>query len=319
MPATGSPEARRRAALREGDGGSHAIATPGRLRHTVTIVERVISGAWQDGFIHAGNLAYMTMLALFPFFIALAAIFSAIGEQGQLGASIDAVLTAMPPRVAGVIAPVAHDVAAARHGWLLWVGGLLGIWTASSLVETLRDILRRAYGMPRMRKFWKSRALSSAVIFGSVLLVLVALSAQVLVSTLQEILLTWFPRVNEFIWQILFTRAIAAAVLFGSIYAVFRLLTPRRYQPRRYPKWPGALFVTAWWLAVSTALPRVLHSFFTADLTYGSFAGVMIALFFFWLVGLGMVVGAELNAALAESPEERDMLARTTPNNGALD
>jgi membrane protein len=36
----------------------------------------------------------------------------------------------------------------------------------------------------------------------------------------------------------------------------------------------------------------------------------MIALFFFWLVGLGMVVGAELNAALAESPEEQDLLGR---------
>ena len=36
----------------------------------------------------------------------------------------------------------------------------------------------------------------------------------------------------------------------------------------------------------------------------------MIALFFFWLVGLGLVVGAELNAALAESPEERDLIER---------
>lgn len=36
----------------------------------------------------------------------------------------------------------------------------------------------------------------------------------------------------------------------------------------------------------------------------------MIALFFFWLVGLGMVVGAELNAALTETPEERDMLGQ---------
>ena len=36
----------------------------------------------------------------------------------------------------------------------------------------------------------------------------------------------------------------------------------------------------------------------------------MIALFFFWLVGLGLVVGAELNAALAETPEERDMIGR---------
>ena len=32
----------------------------------------------------------------------------------------------------------------------------------------------------------------------------------------------------------------------------------------------------------------------------------MIALFFFYLVGLGMVIGAELNAALAETPEEAE-------------
>ncbi|HCY01845.1 MAG TPA: ribonuclease BN, partial [Erythrobacter sp.] len=48
----------------------------------------------------------------------------------------------------------------------------------------------------------------------------------------------------------------------------------------------------------------VLRNFFAYDLTYGGLAGVMIVLFFFWLVGLGVVIGAELNAALAETPEE---------------
>jgi len=48
-------------------------------------------------------------------------------------------------------------------------------------------------------------------------------------------------------------------------------------------------------------LPWVLRRLFNYDLTYGSLAGIMITLFFFWLVGLGMVFGAELNAALAES------------------
>ena len=51
-------------------------------------------------------------------------------------------------------------------------------------------------------------------------------------------------------------------------------------------------------------MPIVLRSFFTYDLTYGSLAGIMVALFFFWLVGLGVVIGAELNAAMAETPEE---------------
>ena len=39
------------------------------------------------------------------------------------------------------------------------------------------------------------------------------------------------------------------------------------------------------------------------DLTYGSLAGVMIALIYFFLVGLGLVVGAQINAALAESDD----------------
>jgi len=71
-------------------------------------------------------------------------------------------------------------------------------------------------------------------------------------------------------------------------------------------------------VAVTGLLPWVLARFFTYDLTYGSLAGVMIALFFFWLVGLGMVVGAELNAALAVTPEERDMASHavTEPNAG---
>ena len=94
--------------------------------------------------------------------------------------------------------------------------------------------------------------------------------------------------------------------LFFSIYLLFYTLTPAAYRKRRYPKWPGALLVTAWWVAVTVALPPLLRTVFSYDLTYGSLAGFMIALFFFWLVGLGMVMGAELNASLAETPEEEE-------------
>ena len=36
------------------------------------------------------------------------------------------------------------------------------------------------------------------------------------------------------------------------------------------------------------------------EMTYGSLAGVMVALLFFFVIGLGVVAGAELNAALVE-------------------
>ncbi|WP_159979779.1 MULTISPECIES: YihY/virulence factor BrkB family protein [unclassified Novosphingobium] len=281
------------------------------------VVVRVINGTWDDGFIHAGNLAYMTLLALFPFFIALAAIFSALGEEDQLGASIDAVLRALPPRVAEVLGPVGHDVAAARHGHLLWIGGIFGLWTTTSLVETIRDILHRAYNTTKRPRFWRSRLISTGLIFGSVLLLLISLSSQVLISASETIISALFPGLDDLSGQIAISSAISAGALFASIYLLFYLLTPSTYQKRKCPKWPGAALVTAWWLLVAFALPKVLQTFFMYDLTYGSLAGVMIALFFFWLVGLGMVVGAELNAALAGAPEAPDTPGHTATDMGA--
>lgn len=306
-----SPEARREEALRWRAGLQE------RLRHHAgpgtrifTVAKRVWTGAYYDGFIHAGNLAYLSILALFPFFIVASATYSALGEPGQIDASIDALLAAVPPDVAKAVAPAAHEAVRARSGWLLWVGAFFGLWTASSLVETIRDILHRAYGTPPTRAFWQYRLGSTGVIFGSVILLLVALSSQVAITAAEEVIAGLFPRVNGLIDKLFVSRIVSAALLFGSIFLLFISLTPGAYHGRIYPKWPGALLVTVWWVAVTLMLPPVLRTFFTYDLTYGSLAGVMIALFFFWLVGLGMVVGAELNAALAETPEERDMLGQ---------
>jgi membrane protein len=58
-----------------------------------------------------------------------------------------------------------------------------------------------------------------------------------------------------------------------------------------------------WWLGLTALLPVFLSSVSNYDLTYGSLAGVMVALIFFYLIGLGLVTGAQLNAALANAHE----------------
>ncbi len=311
-----SPEARRRQALRWRAGlqdrFDEHVGPHGRLWDTrfIRVFARVWTGAYHDGFIHAGNLAYMAILALFPFFITVAAIFSAVGEQAQREASVHAFLLAVPPVVAAALEPVARDVIAARSGWLLWVGGIVGLWTVGSLIETIRDILRRAYGTRTALAFWRYRLISTGVTVAAVIALLFSLLAQVAIGAAQQVIEAWFPRAQGLTDSLATSRLIPAGLLYCSLYLLFYTLTPSAYRARHYPKWPGALVVTVWWVAVTIALPYVLHQFFTYDLTYGSLAGVMIALFFFWLVGLGMVVGAELNAALAESPEERDMVGQ---------
>jgi membrane protein len=199
-------------------------------------------------------------------------------------------------------------VISARTGWLLWIGGVVGLWTVGSLIETIRDILRRAYGTEVTHAYWRYRLISTAGIVIAVVALLFSLFAQVAIGTAEAVIAAWFPRVGDWTATLAATRIVPALMLYLSLYLLFFTLTPTDYRAQRYPKWPGALLVTAWWVATMVALPFVLARFFTYDLTYGSLAGVMIALFFFWLVGLGMVVGAELNAALAVTPEERAMI-----------
>src|SRR5690606_20812728 len=261
---------------------------------------------YNDGFIHAGNLAYLAVLAIFPFFITGAAIFSLIGEESERAATVNAILYALPPVVGDVIAPVARTVVEARSGWLLWGGGLVGLWTVGNLVETIRDILRRAYGTRPIKGFWQSRLLSTGSVLASVVLLMLSLIAQLLIGAARQVIEAWLPHLSGAVRSISLSRLVPALGLFVSLYLIFFTLTPAAYRKRRYPKWPGALLVTAWWVAVTIALPPHLRTVFTHYLTYGSLAGIMIALFFFWLVGLGMVMGAELNAALAETPEEEE-------------
>jgi membrane protein len=306
-----SPEARRRKALVDRDALQQQFERNlGPASHFFTVVKRVVVGTYTDGFIHAGNLAYTAILALFPFFIVIAAVFTALGEAGQQEASIRAFLSAAPPVVARALEPVALSVIKARSGWLLWFGGIVGLWSVSSLIETIRDILRRAYGTRSSAAFWRYRLFSTAFIVGAVVLLLISLFAQVAISAAQEAIASWFPFLGDWTLALTTSRLIPAGMLYLSIYALFLSLTPSAYRSRRYPKWPGALLVTVWWVTMTVVLPGVLRRFFSYDLTYGSLAGVMIALFFFWLVGLGMVMGAELNAALAETPEERDALGQ---------
>ncbi|MEM7689125.1 MAG: YihY/virulence factor BrkB family protein [Pseudomonadota bacterium] len=267
------------------------------------VLRRTLVGTFNDGFVHAGNLAYLSMLSIFPFFILAGALFQLVGEAAEQRMVIETILQSMPPTVRGVIAPVAENVIGARSGWLLWIGAGAALWSVSSLIETVRDVLRRAYGTEAALPFWRYRLASAGLIIGAVVLLLLSLFLQVVIGTAQQFIDDRVPQLAQIVGALGLSRVIPALGLFGSLYMLFFTLAPIEYRSRRYPKWPGALLTAGWWLAVTTAMPPVLGSLLNYSLTYGSLAGIMVALLFFWLVGLGVNLGAQLNAALAE-PED---------------
>lgn len=292
-----SPEARARTPFRK------RLNDMGLSERTLAVTKRVLVGTYTDGFTHAGNLAYLSLLTLFPFFIVAAALARIFGRTGDSLQALEGFLQTVPPEVATLLQKPVMDVLAARSGSLLWIGALVGLWTTASFIETVRDILRRAYGIPYSRPFWEYRLTSVGIIIGSVLMVLIAFSFQVVLTGIEQFILRLLPFATDAAQIVQFLRIAPALALFGALYLLFYTLTPGRYRKSNCPKWPGAAFTAGWWMLTTTLLPVVLASLGSYDLTYGSLAGVMIALIFFYIVGLGVVMGAELNAALAEKPE----------------
>jgi len=296
-----SPEARRKRL-------ASAKAHFGTIKENVSrsrtweVIKRVAIGVYSDGFIHAGNLAYLALLSIFPFVIVAAAIARIFGQTDEGMDAVNALLQTMPPNVADVLRTPIQDVIQARSGGLLWLGALVGLWTTGSFIETIRDIIRRAYGVTFSRPFWEYRLGSVGLIVAAVVLAMVAFSVSILLSGVQKFLVERIPGADDLVSLMTLLRAAPALVLFGSLYLLFYALTPKRYRVTRCRKWPGAAFVAGWWVLTTSLLPVALSTVASYDLTYGSLAGVIIALFFFFIIGLGLVIGAELNAALAETP-----------------
>ena len=305
-----SPESRRkrlaRAKARLGTIG-------GRFRkgsRTREVIKRVAIGVYSDGFIHAGNLAFLALLSIFPFVIVAAAIARLFGQTAEGMNAVNALLTTMPKDVADVLQRPIRDVLEARSGNLLWLGALVGLWSTGSFIETIRDIIRRAYGVTYSRPFWEYRLGSAGMIIASVIVAMVAFALSVFLSSVQTFVVDIVPGADDFVGLLTLLRVAPAVMLFGSLYVLFYVLTPKRYRLKCL-KWPGAAFVTGWWVLTSALLPVALTSLGGYDLTYGSLAGVTIALMFFFVIGLGLVIGAELNAALAETPvpSQEDVVA----------
>src|SRR5215203_5740452 len=112
-----SPEARRKrlASMRAAFGTD----VEEKLKPNTTIWEvtkRVAIGVYNDGFIHAGNIAYLSILALFPFFILAAAVAQLFG-QGEDGAkTVATILAELPPDVASTLRGPVEEVLNARTG-----------------------------------------------------------------------------------------------------------------------------------------------------------------------------------------------------------
>lgn len=270
-------------------------------RRVLAVARDTLAGTWADGFTHAGNLAYLSLLTLFPFLILLVTITASLISPDTAQRVLAGAADVLPPDVAAlVMVPLGEALQMRASGGLITFGVIVTLWTITGFIETVRAIIRDAYGVNDAGPFWRYRLLGLAAVFMAVLLILGAFAAQVVLTGVEEALVRIVPG-NGTRPQL--GGLYLPATLFAGLWAMYWLLTPARF--RRRPVWPAALVTMLAWVGSTIALPRVLGMVASYTLTYGSLAGVIIALLYFYVIGLGVVLGANLNAALAKHGPSR--------------
>lgn len=251
-----------------------------------------------NGMATAGNMAFLTMLSMFPFIIFLVALSGFLGQTDRGLDAINYMFEVLPPEVSAVIAGPVNGIIKNTGAEVLTGSILFAVWTAANGVDAARDILIGAFGKGYARPIWARRLESLAiVIFGAATLIL-AMSILVLGPALYKAASVHFPDAVstgvDTVWGYL-QLLISPSILFIGLYSVYLTLTPRRV--KNASRIPGTLFCMFILLATANGLSVYLKYAGNYDITYGSLAGVVILQLFCFFVSIGFVVGAELNAS----------------------
>jgi membrane protein len=252
----------------------------------------------EDGLVVAGYVAFAALFALFPFLIVLLALAGFLGQGEAAQESIALGLELVPAEVAAVLRPVIAEIRGGAPTGLLGLGILVSLWFASSGMEAIRHVLDRAYGGHETVHFLLARLQSLVLVVLVAAAILVAMVALVGVPILRRAL-EWATerRLLDQNLYLLLRYGLGLTMLF-ALTITLHLALPS--QPVRLVEvLPGTFLSVALWASAAELYSAYLASLPTSySVTYGSLAGIVVTLFFFYISAAIFIFGAQLNGAL---------------------
>ena len=272
-----------------------------------TLALRTVSRAWNDRILGlSAEAAFWQLLSLPSLFLGLLAAlgyFSDLAGPGTVDRVQQNLLTTFarafsPEVVDQLIAPVVQEVLRAGRADVSSVGFVLALWAGSSATATFVNTITIAYGMRDLRGAVRSRLLALWIYLGSILVGVIVLPALVLGPALLPKLFPEEARdtadrvISDAYWPVVLL------LLLIGLTSLYHLAPPRRLPWRRGV--PGALLAMAIFLAGSIGLRFYINFIIDQNHAYGTLAAPIAALLFFFLLALGVLLGAELNAEIEQ-------------------
>lgn len=254
----------------------------------------------------AAALTYYSVLALFP---GLIAVLSLVGVVGQTQQSVGTIIDILRPLVSSPdtlrFIDEALTTLASSHGAGIGLAlGLAGaLWSASGYVGAFSRAMNRVYEVQEGRPFWRMRPMQLVVTVVTVTLSAVALVILVVSGPVTETVGAAIGVGNDVqrVWEIAKWPVLAVVVM--VIVATLYWATPNvRFQRFRIIS-AGAFVAIAVWLLASVGFAFYVVNFSSYNKTYGSVAGIVVALLWLWLTNVALIFGGELDAELERSRE----------------
>lgn len=245
----------------------------------------------------AAQLAFYFLLALFPALLFLVALIGVLPVENVLGRLLTQLSQVAPPDVISILRAQLLSISEGEPLGVLTLGIVGALWSSSAALNAIIQTINAAYNLVERRPFWKVRALALmlTVLFATFIIVSISLVlvGPALADTVARALLlgdvfTWTWKIAQ--WPVVFALMCTGM---GIVY-FFAPAVPQRMSEVV----PGAILGTVLWLSASLGFRVYVVRFSSYNETYGTIGGIITVMLWFYLSGLAIIVGAELNSEI---------------------
>lgn len=255
----------------------------------------------------AAELAYYFLFASFPALIFISAMFGLFAST-QTQTNLELMLylgKIIPPAAFGLVQSTFAATTKATATRTIVFGALTALWAATYGMSSAQTILNVVYRVKESRSYLKAKLIALALTLAIFALVFSAMLLLLLGDYLIKILFNdWLLKTSVgILWKV--AQVLAALFFMAMVFS----LTYHWGPDRQEHKWrwisAGSLVGICGWLAISYGFRLYLNFFNSYALLYGSVGAVIILLTWFYVTGLMLLLGAEIDAAIERAIAER--------------